>query len=108
MKRVKLVHLAALVMLVVAIGAGCSKKNDYSAPSNTNPVNNNNTGTSLTLGSNSPVAVGDTLRLTASAISGASYTWSGPAGFYSTSQNPTRPGFAVADAGTYACTASTG
>ena len=36
---------------------------------------------------NSPVCVGDTLSLTASLVSGATYSWTGPNGFTSTQQN---------------------
>jgi hypothetical protein len=40
-------------------------------------------------GNNGPVCVGNTLSLTASTISGATYSWSGPNGYTSTQQNPT-------------------
>ena len=69
-----------------------------------------------TVGSNSPVCTGSTLNLTASSVSGATYTWSGPNGFTSALQNPTP--FTVtttADAGIYTvsvtqngCTSSAG
>ena len=42
-----------------------------------------------TASNNGPVAVGGTLSLTASTISGATYSWTGPNSFTSTLQNPT-------------------
>jgi PKD repeat protein len=43
---------------------------------------------SPTANSNTPVCVGNTLNLSATTISGATYAWSGPNGFISSSQNP--------------------
>jgi len=40
-------------------------------------------------GNNGPLCVGATLQLTAETIFGATYTWSGPNGFFSMLQNPT-------------------
>jgi hypothetical protein len=51
-------------------------------------------------GSNSPVCTGATLNLTASTLSGATYSWTGPNGFTSSSQNPSFT-FAPGDAGVY-------
>jgi large repetitive protein len=50
------------------------------------------------------VAVGETLQL--SATGGGTYMWSGPAGFSSTLQNPTRPSATTAMSGTYTVTVS--
>ena len=52
-------------------------------------------------GSNSPTVVGRTLSLTATAIPGATYYWTGPNGFISSLQNPTIPNVQVADSGNY-------
>lgn len=57
-----------------------------------------------TAASNSPVCVGATLNLTASTVSGASYSWTGPNGFTSTLQNPTITNVALGSAGTYSVT----
>jgi len=51
--------------------------------------------------SNSPICVGDALQLNASNVNGANYTWTGPNGFTSTSQNPLIDPVTSADAGTY-------
>ncbi|MFZ4400528.1 MAG: YCF48-related protein [Bacteroidales bacterium] len=45
--------------------------------------------TKPTAGSNSPVVVGDSIQLSASTINGATYNWTGPNNFTSSTQNPT-------------------
>ncbi|MCP9762000.1 hypothetical protein EGI31_03470, partial [Lacihabitans soyangensis] len=55
-----------------------------------------------TAASNSPVCVGQTINLTSSG--GTGYSWSGPGGFTSTLQNPTRTLSTTAMAGTYTVT----
>jgi gliding motility-associated-like protein len=57
-------------------------------------------------GSNSPICSGNTLNLTASPIAGATYTWTGPAGYTSGVQNPPRPAATVAMSGIYSVTAT--
>ncbi len=59
-------------------------------------------------GNNSPVCVGAQIDLTANTIVGATYTWSGPNGFTSSSQNPSIIVSTLADAGTYTVTLSVG
>lgn len=51
-----------------------------------------------------PYCVGETIHLTAMGIAGASYSWTGPAGFTSRWQNPNRPNCTMAMAGPYICT----
>ncbi len=51
--------------------------------------------------SNSPVCMGLDIQLSASTISGASYTWLGPGSYASSGQNPIRSGATTAMAGTY-------
>lgn len=58
-----------------------------------------------TASSNSPVCQSATINLYATTVSGASYYWTGPNGYTSTSQNPTRSGAAVTMAGTYSVVA---
>ena len=55
-----------------------------------------------------PYCVGETIHLTANGQAGATYNWSGPAGFSSNQQNPTRPNCTMNMAGTYTCTISLG
>ncbi len=66
----------------------------------------NSTPATPTAGSNSPLCVGSTLNLTAANISGATYSWTGPDGFTSTSQNPSISNVTGAAAGTYTVTAT--
>lgn len=51
--------------------------------------------------SNSPVCEGQTLTFNAPAVSGATYFWTGPGGWTSSLQNPTRPSTTAAMTGTY-------
>src|SRR5204863_20673 len=51
-----------------------------------------------------PYCEGATIALFTPTVSGATYSWTGPNGFTSSDQNPTRPSGAVADAGTYSVT----
>lgn len=57
-------------------------------------------------GANTPVCIYATLNLTASPVSGATYSWSGPNNFIAGSQNPSRPNISAGDSGTYYVTAS--
>jgi hypothetical protein len=57
-------------------------------------------------GSNSPLAAGGTLNLTASTIAGATYDWTGPNGFSSTQQNPGISNVTSMHAGVYSVTAT--
>ncbi|MES2691692.1 MAG: T9SS type A sorting domain-containing protein, partial [Bacteroidota bacterium] len=66
----------------------------------------NNVPTTPTAGNNGPLCSGQSLSLTASAIAGATYAWSGPNGFTSTTQNPTRTSLTTLDAGSYSVIAT--
>ncbi len=55
-----------------------------------------------------PYCVGETIHLSVNAQDGATYSWSGPAGFSSTQQNPNRPNCTLNMAGTYTCTTTVG
>ncbi len=59
-----------------------------------------------TAGNNGPICAGETLSLTASTISGATYSWTGPNGFTSNVQNPTIANTTTAASGTYSVTAT--
>ena len=79
---------------------------DNPAPSNNISVTVNPIPSAPTAGNGGAVCVGGTINLTASSIAGASYSWTGPNGFTSTSQNPTITGATAAMAGTYSVTAT--
>ena len=53
------------------------------------------------LSANSPICTGNTILLNASSIAGATYGWTGPTGFASSSQNPSIPNAAATNAGIY-------
>ncbi|MCB9234899.1 MAG: gliding motility-associated C-terminal domain-containing protein [Bacteroidia bacterium] len=59
-----------------------------------------------TAGSNSPICTDSTLDLTASGILGATYDWTGPNGFTSSTSNPSINNVSAAHAGIYAVTAT--
>lgn len=60
--------------------------------------------TAPTVSSNSPVCTGNAINLFTSLVSGATYSWTGPAGFTSALQNPTRTNATTAFAGDYCLT----
>ncbi|HEX3168037.1 MAG TPA: gliding motility-associated C-terminal domain-containing protein [Chitinophagaceae bacterium] len=57
---------------------------------------------------NGPVCSGSSLHLTASTLTGASYSWTGPNGFASSLQNPVINNVTVANAGSYSVTVTVG
>jgi PKD-like domain/FG-GAP-like repeat len=57
-------------------------------------------------GSNSPVCEGHPLQLTAAAVPGATYHWTGPNGFSSGQRNPILPDVTTAASGDYSVTLS--
>jgi|GEM_PF-4888867 len=57
--------------------------------------------------SNGPLCAGNTLRLTASVVAGASYTWTGPNGFTATGQNVSVPNATAGHSGRYTVTVTT-
>jgi len=63
-------------------------------------------GTVVTASSNSPLCAPATLNLTATSVSGAAYSWSGPNGFTSTQQNPSIASATSKNSGNYTVTVS--
>lgn len=55
-----------------------------------------------------PYCVGETIQLNANGQSGATYSWTGPGGWTSNHQNPTRSNCTMDMAGTYTCTIAVG
>lgn len=51
-----------------------------------------------------PYCIGNTIQLNTPAVGGATYSWTGPGGFTSPLQNPTRTNAALVDAGAYSVT----
>ena len=61
-----------------------------------------------TAGSNAPICLGATLNLTAVTVPGATYAWTGPNSFTSTSQNPSIPNTTALNTGTYSLIVTVG
>jgi hypothetical protein len=61
-----------------------------------------------TAGNNGPACVGSTLNLTASAMPGAAYSWTGPNDFSSTDQNPSIANATTNAAGVYSVAVTVG
>lgn len=61
-----------------------------------------------TAANNGPLYAGSTLNLSASTVAGASYSWTGPNGFTSTSRIPSIAAVPANAAGTYSVTATVG
>ena len=59
-----------------------------------------------TAGSNTPVCTGNSINLTASTVTGATYAWTGPSSYTSSSQNPTLASSTTTMAGTYSVTST--
>jgi gliding motility-associated-like protein len=85
---------------VVVSVMGCGSANSTVA------ITVNPTPAAPVAGSNSPLCAGSTINLTASAIAGATYNWSGPNTFTSTVQNPTIPGATTLATGVYTVNAT--
>lgn len=86
---------------VVATLNGCS-----SQPQSTVATVNAIPATPVASASPNPVCGNTALNLSATTISGASYLWTGPAGFSSTLQNPLIASAAASQTGTFSVTAS--
>jgi gingipain R len=90
-----------VVTCILTSNAACAT----TPTANSNPLTVNvSDGPTVTTTSNSPLCEGDNLLLSCNNTPGATYTWSGPAGFSSTSQNPTIIGSNTNAAGTYTLT----
>ena len=78
--------------VTVTSSAGCSSTNSVSVTVNASPVATINA-------TPNPICTGNTLNLTSGG--GTSYSWTGPASFTSTLQNPTRANVILAHSGNY-------
>jgi gliding motility-associated-like protein len=84
--------------IITPISAGCPGK-PFTYTVTVNPI-----PAAPTVTSNSPVCIGSTLTLQTQTVAGATYAWSGPNGFTSPLQNPTKGNVTAADAGNYTVT----
>jgi hypothetical protein len=84
---------------VVVVSAGCGTS---TVTSSTLIVNNVG---SVTASSSSPVCLGAPIYFTGNAPAGSTYSWAGPAGFVSTTRNPSRNTAQLSHAGVYTMTA---
>jgi PKD domain len=78
--------------------------NGCTSAAGTTSVTVNPVPTAPTAGNGGPYCAGATLSLTASTVTGATYSWTGPNAFTSTSQNPSIPNATTAATGTYSVT----
>lgn len=78
------------------------------AAGQTGPIANSfitfNSSSIVSLSSNAPFCPGSTLSFSATSVAGASYSWQGPGGFTSASQNPNIPSATASVSGTYSLT----
>lgn len=77
-----------------------------STPSDPLIINKYPIPTSPTANNSGIACEGDTLTLTASTVTNATYSWSGPNSFTSTEQNPVLNNISLSSAGTYTVTAN--
>lgn len=96
--------IKGLIPASLSVGTGYRVRIKASSPFDQSFVSSKNikvNKVTVTASSNSPVCQHGTLNLTASSITGASYSWTGPLSFSSTLQNPTVTSIQPANAGTY-------
>ncbi|HEY9176337.1 MAG TPA: hypothetical protein VIN07_01540, partial [Flavipsychrobacter sp.] len=75
--------------------------NGCTSPADTEAVYVKQLPSAPTPSNNTPVCEGDTIKLSASTVTGATYTWTGPSSFSSSDQNPVLANATVDEQGTY-------
>lgn len=92
--------LPCTVTAVFSDSTACTNTQNYTAPVNCSPC-------PIVAANNGPLCVGDSLYLSVTpTIPGAVYTWNGPAGFNSSTQNPSIDPVSVGMSGTYTVSVS--
>src|SRR5207253_9910718 len=81
---------------VTATSNGCTSAQSAATVVTVNPI-----PSTPSAANGGPYCEGATISLSTAFVSGATYSWTGPNGFTSAQQNPTRPNATTADAGTY-------
>lgn len=94
--------LSTGIYSVTATVAGCT------SPAGTVSVTVISSPPAPTLASNSPICAGQTLSLTATTVSGATYNWAGPNSFTAATQDSTIMNATTSASGTYSCTVTLG
>src|SRR4029078_7439930 len=84
----------------VVVNAGCAQPNYSDAVT----VVVKAVPSTPTASNTGPYCAGATIALSTPLVAGATYSWTGPNGFTSALQNPTRTNATTADAGTYSVT----
>src|SRR5207253_3805984 len=79
-----------------------------SAAGTTNVVVNTAIPATPAASNSGPFCEGSAIALSTPTVAGATYAWTGPNGFTSSQQNPTRPNATAADAGTYSVIVTVG
>lgn len=94
----------------VTTGASSAHAGDYISTATLNGCSSRDTTSVVVLpkpakpmagATNSPLCARQDLQLTASTVTGASYTWYGPSAYTANTQNPVRANVQMGDAGTY-------
>ena len=87
---------------VVAIENGCPSSASAGTVVTVNPI-----PATPTASNTGAYATGQTIALSTPTVAGATYAWTGPNSFTSSTQNPTIPNATLANAGTYSVTITT-
>ena len=93
---------AGTYSLTISVGS-CTSTNTAEVTISVNP-----SPTATASATATDICEGDDIELAATAVGGATYSWSGPNGFSSTDQNPTIPNTTSADGGTYSLVVTQG
>jgi gliding motility-associated-like protein len=94
-------------MVLITNFSNVAQNIDFSQVGGSGSTNCSIVTCTLAASNTGPYCVGQTISLSATAVTGGTYSWSGPGGYSSTAQNPTRGGATAAMSGTYTVTCTT-